>query len=229
MAVAPIRSALILDRRRSSSPPAAGGRRRRAGASPPRSAHRSGIALDWTPNTNHTGLYVAQQEGWFARGRAGRASSCPTTTPRRTPSSRSGAAEFGISFQDSFTFSKAAGADITSVMAIAAALGLADRGARRPGRHHLARATSTARSTAGSAPRTRSRRCSAVIQRRGRRRAVPHRRARHGGLRGALRRAGRLHRAVRGLGGHRGRAARAAAARPSPTPTTASRTPTTCC
>jgi ABC-type nitrate/sulfonate/bicarbonate transport system substrate-binding protein len=30
----------------------------------------------------------------------------------------SGAAEFGISFQDSFTFSKAAGADITSVMAI---------------------------------------------------------------------------------------------------------------
>ena len=24
------------------------------------------FALDWTPNTNHTGLFVAQQEGWFA-------------------------------------------------------------------------------------------------------------------------------------------------------------------
>jgi ABC-type nitrate/sulfonate/bicarbonate transport system substrate-binding protein len=24
------------------------------------------LALDWTPNTNHTGLYVAQQLGWFA-------------------------------------------------------------------------------------------------------------------------------------------------------------------
>ena len=24
------------------------------------------FALDWTPNTNHTGLYVALQQGWFA-------------------------------------------------------------------------------------------------------------------------------------------------------------------
>jgi len=23
------------------------------------------FALDWTPNTNHTGLYAAQQQGWF--------------------------------------------------------------------------------------------------------------------------------------------------------------------
>ena len=24
------------------------------------------FAMDWTPNTNHTGLYAAQQQGWFA-------------------------------------------------------------------------------------------------------------------------------------------------------------------
>ena len=24
------------------------------------------LALDWTPNTNHTGIYVAQQKGWYA-------------------------------------------------------------------------------------------------------------------------------------------------------------------
>jgi ABC-type nitrate/sulfonate/bicarbonate transport system substrate-binding protein len=24
------------------------------------------LALDWTPNTNHTGFYVAQQSGWYA-------------------------------------------------------------------------------------------------------------------------------------------------------------------
>ena len=24
------------------------------------------VALDWTPNTNHTGLYVAKAKGWFA-------------------------------------------------------------------------------------------------------------------------------------------------------------------
>ena len=23
------------------------------------------VALDWTPNTNHVGLYVAQAQGWF--------------------------------------------------------------------------------------------------------------------------------------------------------------------
>ena len=23
------------------------------------------IALDWTPNTNHVGLYVAEAQGWF--------------------------------------------------------------------------------------------------------------------------------------------------------------------
>ena len=23
------------------------------------------IALDYTPNTNHTGIYVAQQKGWY--------------------------------------------------------------------------------------------------------------------------------------------------------------------
>ena len=24
------------------------------------------LALDWTPNTNHTGFYVAQANGWYA-------------------------------------------------------------------------------------------------------------------------------------------------------------------
>jgi len=75
------------------------------------------IALDWTPNTNHTGLYVAQVEGWFAEaGLDVEFLPYNSTSPDTLVSS--GAAEFGISFQDSFTFSKAAGADITSVMAI---------------------------------------------------------------------------------------------------------------
>ena len=26
---------------------------------------RLSVALDWTPNTNHVGLYVAQAKGWF--------------------------------------------------------------------------------------------------------------------------------------------------------------------
>ncbi|TQM37387.1 ABC transporter substrate-binding protein [Pseudonocardia cypriaca] len=75
------------------------------------------IALDWTPNTNHTGLFVAQQEGWFREaGLDVQFLPYNNTSPDTLVSS--GAAEFGISFQDSFTFSKAAGAEITSVMAV---------------------------------------------------------------------------------------------------------------
>ncbi|GAA0930125.1 ABC transporter substrate-binding protein [Pseudonocardia zijingensis] len=75
------------------------------------------VALDWTPNTNHTGLFVAQQEGWFEEaGLDVQLLPYNNTSPDTLVSS--GAAEFGVSFQDSFTFSKAAGADITSVMAV---------------------------------------------------------------------------------------------------------------
>ncbi len=75
------------------------------------------LALDWTPNTNHTGLYVAQQLGWFAEAGLDVQFLPYTTTAAETLVS-SGAAEFGVSFQDTFTFAKAAGADITSVMAV---------------------------------------------------------------------------------------------------------------
>lgn len=75
------------------------------------------VALDWTPNTNHTGLFVAQAEGWFAEaGLDVEFLPYNSTSPDTLVSS--GAAEFGISFQDSFTYSKAAGADITSVLAV---------------------------------------------------------------------------------------------------------------
>jgi ABC-type nitrate/sulfonate/bicarbonate transport system substrate-binding protein len=75
------------------------------------------FALDWTPNTNHTGLYVAEAQGWFRdAGLDVQILPYNSTSPDTIVSS--GAAEFGISFQDSFTVSKAAGADITSVMAV---------------------------------------------------------------------------------------------------------------
>jgi ABC-type nitrate/sulfonate/bicarbonate transport system substrate-binding protein len=75
------------------------------------------IALDWTPNTNHTGLFVAQQEGWFAQAGLDVQFLPYNNTPPDTLVG-SGAAEFGISFHDSFTYSKASGADAVSVMAI---------------------------------------------------------------------------------------------------------------
>ncbi|MEJ3655180.1 ABC transporter substrate-binding protein [Actinomycetes bacterium KLBMP 9759] len=75
------------------------------------------FALDWTPNTNHTGLFVAQQEGWF-RDAGLDVEIVPYSQASPDTLVSAGSAEFGISFQDGFTFSKAAGADITSVMAV---------------------------------------------------------------------------------------------------------------
>ncbi|MDN5860008.1 MAG: ABC transporter substrate-binding protein [Pseudonocardia sp.] len=79
--------------------------------------HKIRFALDWTPNTNHTGLYVAQQRGWF-RDAGLEVEFLPFTTASPDVLVSSGAAEFGISFQDLFTFAKAAGADTTSVLAV---------------------------------------------------------------------------------------------------------------
>jgi ABC-type nitrate/sulfonate/bicarbonate transport system substrate-binding protein len=75
------------------------------------------LALDWTPNTNHTGFYVAAANGWY--GDAGvdfRVLPYGTTAPEALVGA--GQAECGISFQDSLTFAVAAGAPIVSALAI---------------------------------------------------------------------------------------------------------------
>lgn len=75
------------------------------------------FALDWTPNTNHTGLYVALQKGYFKdAGLDVEVLPYNNSSPDTLVSA--GSADFGISFQDSFTTSKAAGANITSVFAV---------------------------------------------------------------------------------------------------------------
>jgi NitT/TauT family transport system substrate-binding protein len=94
------------------------------------------LALDWTPNTDHTGFYVAQEKGWYAAAGI-RLQVLPyaSATPETLLAAHQ--AECGISFQDSMTFAVAAGADILSVAAIlqktASAIGvLADGPIQRP-------------------------------------------------------------------------------------------------
>lgn len=74
------------------------------------------FALDWTPNTNHTGLFVAQQQGFFDDAGLN-VEVLPYNSASPDTLIDSGNAEFGISFQSSSTFARAAGAQITSVMA----------------------------------------------------------------------------------------------------------------
>jgi ABC-type nitrate/sulfonate/bicarbonate transport system substrate-binding protein len=75
------------------------------------------LALDWTPNTNHLGFYVAQAKGWYAEaGIVLDILPYGGTAPEAILAAHQ--AECGISFQDSMTFAVAAGAPIVSVMAI---------------------------------------------------------------------------------------------------------------
>jgi ABC-type nitrate/sulfonate/bicarbonate transport system substrate-binding protein len=85
--------------------------------SPSGPATKVRLALDWTPNTNHTGFYVADQAGWYAAdGVDLEILPYATTTPEALIAA--GQAECGISFQDALTFAAAAGAPVVSVMAI---------------------------------------------------------------------------------------------------------------
>jgi ABC-type nitrate/sulfonate/bicarbonate transport system substrate-binding protein len=94
------------------------------------------LALDWTPNTDHTGFYVAQARGWYAdAGIDFKILPYAAATPETLLAAHQ--AECGISFQDAMTFAVASGADIVSVMAIlqktASAIGvLADGPLQRP-------------------------------------------------------------------------------------------------
>jgi ABC-type nitrate/sulfonate/bicarbonate transport system substrate-binding protein len=77
------------------------------------------LALDWTPNTNHTGFYVARQDGAYAAAAIDlQILPYASTSPEILVSS--GAAECGISTQEGATFAIAAGAKERSVMAILA-------------------------------------------------------------------------------------------------------------
>ncbi|HKL79958.1 MAG TPA: ABC transporter substrate-binding protein [Mobilitalea sp.] len=77
------------------------------------------IVLDWTPNTNHTGLYVAQAKGYFAEAGLEVEIMQP---PEGSSTSLVGAggAEFGISFQDTIapSFASDSPMPITAVATI---------------------------------------------------------------------------------------------------------------
>jgi ABC-type nitrate/sulfonate/bicarbonate transport system substrate-binding protein len=75
------------------------------------------LALDWTPNTDHTGFFVAKHDGWYRdAGIDFQILPYATATPETLLAAHQ--AECGISFQDSMTFAVASGANIVSVAAI---------------------------------------------------------------------------------------------------------------
>jgi len=75
------------------------------------------IALDWTPNTNHTGIVVAQQLGYFAK----EGLSVKIVQPGPTMSvqlAASGQCEFAVSMQEYVTMARAQDVPVVSIAAV---------------------------------------------------------------------------------------------------------------
>lgn len=75
------------------------------------------VALDWTPNTNHVGLYVAQAMGWYDE-RGLDVEILPYTDTSSTALVASGVAEIGVLSSLGFFTGRAAGADLVAAFAV---------------------------------------------------------------------------------------------------------------
>src|SRR3954469_3241888 len=75
------------------------------------------LVLDWTPNTNHTGLYVAKEQGYFAE----EGLDVEIIMPGEAGADQlvaSGKAEFGVSYQESITQARIQEVPIVSIAAV---------------------------------------------------------------------------------------------------------------
>ncbi|GKU82269.1 ABC transporter substrate-binding protein [Niallia sp. NCCP-28] len=75
------------------------------------------VVLDWTPNTNHTGLYVAKEKGYFKE----QGLDVDIITPGDASADTlvaSGKADFGVSYQEGITQARIQGVPIVSIAAV---------------------------------------------------------------------------------------------------------------
>jgi ABC-type nitrate/sulfonate/bicarbonate transport system substrate-binding protein len=75
------------------------------------------LMLDWVPNTNHTGIFVADAKGYFEEAGL----DVEIIEPGEVYAEQAvaaGAVDFGISFQEQVTIARADGVDIVSIAAI---------------------------------------------------------------------------------------------------------------
>ncbi|HWI49698.1 MAG TPA: ABC transporter substrate-binding protein [Rummeliibacillus sp.] len=75
------------------------------------------VVLDWTPNTNHTGLYVAKEKGFFKE----QGLDVDIIQPGDTGADQlvaTGKADFGVSYQEGITQARVQGVPLVSIAAI---------------------------------------------------------------------------------------------------------------
>jgi len=80
-------------------------------------AQKVTFVLDWTPNTNHTGVYVAVEKGYYAEEGLDVTIIQPSDMGADAMVA-SGAAQFGVSYQESVTFARAENVPLVSIAAV---------------------------------------------------------------------------------------------------------------
>jgi len=103
----------------SSAAPAAASSKAAPQSTAPAAKETVNFVLDWTPNTNHTGLYVAKELGYFA-AEGIEVNIVQPPEDGATALVGSGKADFGVDFQDSLApaFDKATAVPVTAVATI---------------------------------------------------------------------------------------------------------------
>ncbi len=75
------------------------------------------LLLDWTPNTNHTGIYVAQSKGWYKEAGIDLSIIEPSGTSA-TQIVGAGSADFGITVAESLLPARSKGVPVVSIATI---------------------------------------------------------------------------------------------------------------
>ena len=76
------------------------------------------LSLDWVPNTNHTGLYVALDKGWYAEEGLDLDIQIPSDPAAALKQVASGNTAFGVSFQEEVTVARSNDIPVVSIAAI---------------------------------------------------------------------------------------------------------------
>ena len=73
------------------------------------------LALDWYPNANHLGLYIAQEKGYFRQENLDVTLYTPVDPSTVLQTVGSGSDDFGISYQPDILLARAQGVPVVSV------------------------------------------------------------------------------------------------------------------
>ena len=79
---------------------------------------RAVLSLDWVPNTNHTGFYVAKEKGWYTEQGIDLEIQIPSDPAAALKQVAYGNTEFGVSFQEEVTIARANDIPVVSLAAI---------------------------------------------------------------------------------------------------------------